>query len=66
MPAPATAPLETNPQAFIAQLVDVCAAVQSRRAPLVTGADGLRVIRLIERCYQARQQMPQPWLASIP
>lgn len=65
-PAPATVPLETNPQAFIAQLVDVCAAAQSRRAPLVTGADALRVIRLIERCYQARQQLPQPWLASIP
>lgn len=65
-PAAATAPLETNPQAFIAQLVDVCAAVQSRRAPLVTGGDGLRVIRLIEQCYSNRQALPQPWLAPAP
>lgn len=64
-PAAATVPLETNPQAFIAQLVDVCAAVRSRRAPFVTGADALRVIRLIERCYVARQELPQPWLAAV-
>ena len=62
-PGPATAPLETNPQAFIAQLVDVCAAVQTRRAPFVPGADALRVIHLIEQCYAARRELPQPWLA---
>jgi predicted dehydrogenase len=50
-PAPATAALETNPQAFIAQLADVCAAVRDRRAPFVTGADGLRALQLIEQCY---------------
>ena len=65
-PAPATLPLETNPQAFIAQLVDVCAAVRNRRAPLVTGADGFRVVRLVEQCYAARQSLPQPWLAPAP
>jgi predicted dehydrogenase len=64
-PAPATTALETNPQAFIAQLVDVCAAVRARRAPFVTGADGLRAIRLIERCYAARQPLSQPWLAPV-
>jgi predicted dehydrogenase len=65
-PGPATAPLETNPQAFIAQLVDVCGAVQTRRPPLIAGADGLRVIRLIERCYASRTQLSQPWLSSVP
>jgi predicted dehydrogenase len=54
-PAPATAALETNPQAFIAQLADVCAAVSARRAPFVSGADGLRSLRLIEQCYAARR-----------
>lgn len=63
-PAPATAPLETNPQAFITQLVDVCDAVRSGRAPSVTGADALRVVRLIERCYAERQPLSQPWLAG--
>ena len=59
---PLGAPLETNPQAFIAQLADVCAAMRERRAPFVTGADGVRAIRLIERCYAARTPLPQPWL----
>jgi len=65
-PAAPSAPLETNPQAFIAQLVDVCAAVRSRRAPLVTGADALRVTRLIERCYTTRQPLNQAWLSPTP
>jgi predicted dehydrogenase len=64
-PAPSSAALETNPQAFIAQLADVCAAVRSRRAPFVTGADGLQAIRLVEQCYAARQPLPQPWLAPL-
>jgi predicted dehydrogenase len=54
-PAPPTPALESNPQAFIAQLADVCAAVRERRAPFVSGADGLRSIQLIERCYAERQ-----------
>jgi predicted dehydrogenase len=67
-PAPslATAALETNPQAFIAQLADVCAAVSEARAPFVTGAEGLRALRLIEQCYAARQPLAQPWLAPTP
>lgn len=65
-PAPATAPLETNPQAFIAQLVDVCSAVQARRAPMVPGSEALRVIRLIEQCYLVRNVLSQPWLDPVP
>lgn len=65
-PAPPTAALETNPQAFIAQLVDVCAAVQARRAPMVPGSEALRVIRLIEQCYLVRNTLPQPWLDPVP
>lgn len=65
-PAPATAPLETNPQAFIAQLVDVCEAIRSHRAPAVTGTDGLRALRWIERCYADRAPLDQSWLAHAP
>lgn len=64
-PAPSTSALETNAQAFIAQLVDVCAAIREHRAPLITGEDGARVIRLIERCYATRKSIQQPWLAPI-
>ena len=49
-----TAPLETNPQAFLAQLVDVCAAVREQRAPFVPGAEAARAVAWIERCYGAR------------
>lgn len=66
MPTSATAALETNPQAFIAQLADVCAAVSAARAPFVSGVDGLRALRLIEQCYAARQPLSQPWLTSTP
>ncbi len=66
VPTGPTATLETNPQAFIAQLADVCAAIRENRAPFITGADGLRAITLIEKCYQARQPLTQPWLAPLP
>ncbi len=65
-PAPATAALETNPQAFIAQLADVCAAVRDGRSPFVSGADGMHALRLIERCYAARRPLSEPWLEVQP
>jgi predicted dehydrogenase len=61
-----TSALESNPQAFIAQLADVCAAVREDRAPFISGADGLRPLRLIGQCYQQRQPLSQPWLAVHP
>jgi predicted dehydrogenase len=65
-PAPVTAPLETNPQAFIAQLIDVCDAIRSHRAPAVTGTDGLHALRWIERCYLGRAPLNQSWLTHAP
>lgn len=56
-----TAPLETNAQAFIAQLVDVCAAVRERRAPFVTGASAAAAVRWIEACYARRRPLAEPW-----
>lgn len=59
--APPSAALESNPQAFIAQLVDVCTAVRERRAPFVTGDSAVRAVRWIESCYAARTALPEPW-----
>jgi predicted dehydrogenase len=66
IPAAPTVALETNAQAFIAQLVDVCASIRENRAPFITGADGLRAISLIENCYRHRQPLTQPWMAPLP
>jgi len=65
-PAAPSVPLETNAQAFLAQLVDVCDAIRNHRAPSVTGADALRVMQLIERCYAHRAALAQPWLSPTP
>lgn len=59
--APPTAALETNPQAFVGQLADVCAAVAERRAPFVPGASAVGAVRWIERCYRDRRPLPEPW-----
>jgi len=57
-PAPPSRALETNPQAFIAQLVDVCAALRENRSPFVPGAEGAHALRWIERCYAHRTTLP--------
>ena len=59
--APPTAALETNPQAFLAQVADVCTAVATRREPFVTGASAARAVRWIEACYARRSVLPEPW-----
>ncbi len=67
LPPHATAPtaaLETNPQAFVAQLADVCAAVRERRAPFVPGASAVAPVRWIEECYRRRQPLPEEWRVS--
>lgn len=55
----------TDPQAFIAQLGDVCAAVREGRAPAVPGSEGARVMGLIERCYAERTALAEPWRAEL-
>jgi predicted dehydrogenase len=62
--AEATAALESNAEAFIAQLVDVVAAVQQGRPPTVPGSEGARVLRWIERCYAQRQPLAEPWIVQ--
>jgi len=64
-PAPVTLALETNAQAFIHQLVDVCSAIRERRAPAITGNEGLQAVRWIEACYARRRSLPEPWQTSL-
>ncbi len=57
-PAPPTRALDKNPQAFIAQLVDVCAAIRESRAPFVPGIEGAHALRWVEACYNRRTPLP--------
>lgn len=54
----------TNP--FRDQLVDFVAAVAERREPFVTARSAIRSLRVIERAYSVRRQLPQPWLTADP
>ena len=45
-----------------AMLNDFCAAVRENSDPLVTGQEGMRVIRFIQKCYENRQQIETPWI----
>lgn len=54
----------TFEQSFVNQVLDVAAAVQGQGQPLVSGAEGLHSLRLIEQCYQQRTVMPMPWLSA--
>ena len=57
------APLRTNPQSFIQQLVNVTQALQGREPLRVPGEEGIRSLRLIERCYAERAGLlDMPWL----
>ncbi|MDD5348911.1 MAG: Gfo/Idh/MocA family oxidoreductase [Chthoniobacteraceae bacterium] len=57
------APLRTNPQSFIEQLRNVAAAVHGRAPLRVPGEEGVRSLRLIERCYAERAGLlDMPWL----
>ena len=47
--------------AYDALWTDFAGAVRERRPPLVSGADGLRAQRWIERCYAERQPLLFPW-----
>jgi predicted dehydrogenase len=50
---------------FVEQLRDVVRAVAQGTAPRVTGRDGLAHVRLLERCLERREPLPQPWLSDV-
>jgi predicted dehydrogenase len=64
--APDSAPLATNPQSFVAQLLDVCASIREARPPAIPGEAGARALRWIERCYAARRPLPEKWQHPLP
>ena len=61
IPSPQTLPLETNPQAFVAQLIDVCSAIRNKHLPMITGKEGSRSIRWIEKCYASSRKLSESW-----
>ena len=48
---------DSHAQAFTRQILDVVESVEQNRAPRVSGAEGLRSLRLIERCYRERTRL---------
>jgi len=57
-------PARTNPQSFIEQIRNVAAAARGTEAPKVPAAEGIRSLRLIERCYRKRQLITMPWMTA--
>jgi predicted dehydrogenase len=51
-------------RSFVSQLRNVVAAVQDREEVFITAAEGLRSLRLMERCYASRTLMLMPWLSE--
>lgn len=51
---------------FRRQLADFALAVEGRQAPLVGGADGRRVVALVEACYGMRRPLRHPWDECAP
>jgi predicted dehydrogenase len=58
------APGRSATDPFRDQLVDFVTAVAERREPFVTARSALRALRVIERAYSVRRQLPQPWLTA--
>jgi predicted dehydrogenase len=55
-------PAESFQQAFLAQLRNLTLAVESGGQPAVPAEEGIRSLRLIERCYKSRSLMEMPWM----
>src|SRR5262249_7090579 len=63
MPAAGGAASNFN-QSFLEQLRNVLAFVRGDTATVVSGADVLESVRLVESCYQHRAPMPMPWFGD--
>jgi predicted dehydrogenase len=55
-------PTRTNLQSFIEQLRNVVAAIKFGETLRVPGEEGIRSLRLIEKCYANRTLIEMPWL----
>ncbi len=52
-------------ESFVAQLANCIKAITADEKLLVPGEEGIRSLRLIEKCYQSRKLLPMPWLAEV-
>lgn len=56
--------LETNAQCFLQQLRNVVAALAGEESLAIPGEAALPSLRLIERCYEHRTLVAQPWFTT--
>jgi predicted dehydrogenase len=62
---PTTGPPAANyHQSFVDQIRSVARTVRGEDAPIVTGAEALECVRMVERCYRERSLLPMPWLSE--
>ena len=52
----------TNPQSFIEQVRNVAAAKRGIETLRIPAEEGIRSLKLIDRCYQNRQLLDMPWM----
>jgi predicted dehydrogenase len=57
-------PAQSWGDCFRAQLENAIAAVRGESAPLVSGADAVRSLLLIEQCYRRRTLLNTPWFTD--
>ncbi len=55
-------PANSNAQSFIEQVRNVAAAKRGLEKLKVPGSEGIRALRLIDRCYRGRRMMRMAWL----
>ena len=52
-------------ESFVAQLANCIKAITRGEKLVVPGEEGIRSLRLIEKCYQHRKLLPMPWLTEV-
>lgn len=63
---PAEMPMQLFPELFDAELRDFHASVAGDASRGISGAEGIRSVALIERCYAAREPLEMPWQSAKP
>jgi predicted dehydrogenase len=57
-------PARTNAQSFIEQVRNLAAAKRGLETIRIPAEEGVRSLRLIERCYEQRQLLDFPWFSA--
>lgn len=58
-------PAANYAESFVAQLLNCIEATTGDVKLVVPGEEGIRSLRLIEKCYQGRKLSPMPWLTEF-